>query len=275
MNLSVNKEAGSPIDSNILFDIQVHRAFFGTKRISGERDQQNLKDNGAKIGDTLCLIPTVGREKKLCLKRTRYQIVSNSLLTNFKKEDGWILSLETLGNESFALHLDLVDVEEKNKSDENKRYQIYSHDGSYFNINGVLSSKAFICRGDKIQIGFNIIRILDLKQSTYPEDSNHIPQSVYNSKISVLLVGETGTGKSKMAKEIYNKGKYLGPFLHLNLSSLSPQLIESELFGHEKGSFTGAICTKSGALLEANDGILFLDEIDSLPLEIQTKLLLF
>ena len=63
--------------------------------------------------------------------------------------------------------------------------------------------------------------------------------------------------------------------ISFNLSSFSPGLIESELFGHIKGAFTGAIKDKKGAFLEAHRGTLFLDEIDSLPLEIQAKLLLF
>jgi len=65
------------------------------------------------------------------------------------------------------------------------------------------------------------------------------------------------------------------PFVHINLSSFSEKLIESELFGHMKGSFTGAIAEKIGAFEQANGGTLFIDEIDSLPIELQAKLLIF
>ncbi len=84
-----------------------------------------------------------------------------------------------------------------------------------------------------------------------------------------------GTGKSHLAGKIHEKSGRVGEFIAVNLSSFNPQLIESELFGHKKGAFTGAISDKAGAFSMAQNGSLFLDEIDSLPLELQTKLLTF
>ena len=89
------------------------------------------------------------------------------------------------------------------------------------------------------------------------------------------LQGETGTGKSELARKIHRESGRGGNFVQINLSSFSEGLIESELFGHVKGAFTGAVSPKRGAIIEANRGTLFLDEIDSLPISIQTKLLLF
>jgi DNA-binding NtrC family response regulator len=91
----------------------------------------------------------------------------------------------------------------------------------------------------------------------------------------VVAVGPAGTGKTYLASRIHEKSGRPGKFVAVNLSSYNPQLIESELFGHKKGSFTGAYTDRSGAFEEAEHGTLFLDEIDSLPVELQTKLLTF
>ncbi len=91
---------------------------------------------------------------------------------------------------------------------------------------------------------------------------------------SVMILGETGTGKEQVAKAIHalsNRSKR--PFIALNCSALNFNLAESELFGHEKGSFTGAVASRRGRFELAEGGILFLDEVGDLPMEIQPKLL--
>ncbi len=90
---------------------------------------------------------------------------------------------------------------------------------------------------------------------------------------TVLLLGESGTGKSLIAKAIHHLSNAKGPFIALNCGAISEHLIESELFGHEKGAFTGAIKTKRGKFELAKDGTIFLDEIGEMPLSAQTKLL--
>ena len=91
---------------------------------------------------------------------------------------------------------------------------------------------------------------------------------------TILITGETGTGKDLIAKKIHNLSpRKTGPFLVVNLASISPTLFESELFGHEKGSFTGAANDKAGYFESANGGTIFLDEIGELPKELQGKLL--
>ena len=88
----------------------------------------------------------------------------------------------------------------------------------------------------------------------------------------VLIHGESGTGKSIIAKALHGPRK--GKFVHVNCTSMPDELIESELFGHKKGSFTGAIADRVGKFQEASGGTIFLDEIGDMPINMQTKLLL-
>ena len=94
------------------------------------------------------------------------------------------------------------------------------------------------------------------------------------SNITVSIYGETGTGKELVAKAIhYNSARRKKPFVAVNIAAIPKDLIESELFGHEKGSFTGAINRRVGKFEEANGGTLFLDEIGEMELHLQAKLL--
>ncbi|MCK5098291.1 MAG: phage shock protein operon transcriptional activator [Desulfobacteraceae bacterium] len=90
----------------------------------------------------------------------------------------------------------------------------------------------------------------------------------------VLILGERGTGKELAATRIhYLSKRWEKPFVTLNCSALTPTLIGSELFGHEKGAFTGAVANHSGRFEKASEGTLFLDEIGSIPMEVQEKIL--
>jgi len=94
--------------------------------------------------------------------------------------------------------------------------------------------------------------------------------------ITVLITGETGTGKHLLAHFIHqNSSRTSFPFVYVNCATLSETLLESDLFGHEKGAFTGAVKQKKGRVELANHGTLFLDEIGELPLKLQAKLLHF
>ena len=95
-----------------------------------------------------------------------------------------------------------------------------------------------------------------------------------NSNSTVLLVGQSGTGKELVAKALYQHSPRKGePFVALNMADIPKDLLEAELFGHEKGAFTGADEKRSGRFEQANGGTLFLDEIGDMPLETQTRLL--
>lgn len=102
----------------------------------------------------------------------------------------------------------------------------------------------------------------------------NLAKKVADSKATILIRGESGTGKELIAQAIHNYGSREDfPFLGLNCSAIPDTLLESELFGHEKGSFTGAVSSKKGKFELANGGTLFLDEIGEMPLMVQIKLL--
>lgn len=93
------------------------------------------------------------------------------------------------------------------------------------------------------------------------------------SSATILLLGESGTGKELLARHIHQRSGRSGEFVAVNLSALPEGILESELFGHERGAFTGAVQRREGRLAQADGGTLFLDEIGELPLSVQVKLL--
>ncbi|NLB55008.1 MAG: sigma-54-dependent Fis family transcriptional regulator, partial [Lentisphaerae bacterium] len=99
-------------------------------------------------------------------------------------------------------------------------------------------------------------------------------ESVANSNASVLVLGESGTGKELIAHALHaDSPRRKGPFVAVNCGAFSENLLESELFGHEKGAFTGATAQRAGAFERASGGTLFLDEIGVAPMSVQIKLL--
>jgi DNA-binding NtrC family response regulator len=102
----------------------------------------------------------------------------------------------------------------------------------------------------------------------------NVVQRVVESDVSLLILGETGVGKERLARAIHAEGpRYAGPFIAVNCGALPESLLESELFGHEKGSFTGATRSRRGCFEMAHKGTVFLDEIGEIESHLQVKLL--
>ncbi len=226
-----------------------------------------LLDKGLRMQDEVKI--NVFQKGKVAFKlnRTNYLIKSsNAFNIDYKKCE---INLPSLKFDIFEIKLRLIDYDH----DVNKaRYFIQSTTSYCFKLNGQYVQSAFLSRGDRIEIGNSIFNCC-ITDSNKAEIG--LSEKIIKSSLPILLEGETGTGKTRLARIIHERSGMPGNFIHLNLSSFSPNLIESELFGHKKGAFTGAIQDKIGAIKMANHGTLFLDEVDSLSLDIQTKLLLF
>ena len=121
----------------------------------------------------------------------------------------------------------------------------------------------------KNEIDLPIIGRSALMQQTYKTIAKLV-----GTDLEVIIIGESGTGKELIARILHDHGlRKNGPFVAINMAALPKDLIESELFGHEKGAFTGANSKKSGKFEQAENGTLFLDEIGDMPYDAQTKLL--
>ena len=125
-------------------------------------------------------------------------------------------------------------------------------------------------RTEDVKYGFaNLIGISKVMQKVFS-----IIKQIAPGNATVLVRGNTGTGKDLLAEAIHSHSNHCnGPFVPLNCAALTPSLAESTLFGHERGTFTGAATTYKGLLEQADGGTLFLDEIGSMPMELQAKLL--
>ncbi len=111
-------------------------------------------------------------------------------------------------------------------------------------------------------------------RSAAMQDIYRILARLMNTDLTVMVTGESGTGKELVARALHDYGKRrFGPFVAINMAAIPRELIESELFGHEKGAFTGATNRYAGRFEQAEGGTLFLDEIGDMPIEAQTRLL--
>jgi DNA-binding NtrC family response regulator len=159
-------------------------------------------------------------------------------------------------------------------------------------IQGSRFKEITIGYGSEVKLGRTLLKYLPEEEVVEPEvaDSDYfgslvgrntkmrrlfkLLEDVAKNNATVLIEGETGTGKELIAEEIHNHSPRAGgPFVVFDCGAVARELVESSLFGHVKGSFTGAISDRKGAFAEAHGGTIFLDEIGELPLELQPNLL--
>ncbi len=159
-------------------------------------------------------------------------------------------------------------------------------------VDGVRVVEAYLKRGSLLRLGRSVLRFQHLGRrnqislSERDEFGLLVGRSVVmramfamleraaKTDITILLQGETGTGKSAAARSVHTESpRREAPFVMIDCGSIPGNLLESELFGHERGAFTGADSNRVGAFEEASGGTIFLDEIGELPIELQTKLL--
>lgn len=221
-------------------------------------------ENLATLGDWVSFEPFDGRKTEMKLSRTKVEIFLFKG-GSFKKSP-CLLHFRGIGENS-RYELNLI---EKSKG---SYYEMKSVGDTPFLHNGTPTFHSLVRRNDRIDIEFNRFTIKGEDDLSETED---LPLQTWPKDMFVTLEGETGTGKTTLAKELHNSfvGE-LSPFVHINLSAFSENLLESELFGHDKGAFTGATRDRRGAIERAGKGTLFIDEIDSLPLHLQVKLLTF
>jgi len=136
--------------------------------------------------------------------------------------------------------------------------------------------------GSTIEVGSVVIvlRAASPAEPRLDEDTSvmsrleQLVDTVARSSLAVVLLGETGVGKTRLAERVHKESRRAeGAFVQINCAALPEGLLESELFGHERGAFTGAAAAKRGLLQEAHGGTIFLDEIGEMPLTTQSKLL--
>jgi two-component system, NtrC family, response regulator HydG len=159
-------------------------------------------------------------------------------------------------------------------------------------VNGVRVERAHLTGGEHIQIGRTVLRlectdamgVVTLSDRTsFGKVVGASPQMrelyalcerVSKTELPVLIEGETGTGKEALAESIHDESpRHGGPFVVFDCTAIAPALAESELFGHERGAFTGAVSTRRGVFEQADGGTLFIDELGELDPSLQPKLL--
>src|SRR6185503_16254311 len=158
-------------------------------------------------------------------------------------------------------------------------------------VDGVAIGAAFLAGGETARLGRTALRIARhgaLRPAVAPASSfgrvigesvamrriYPICQRLAASDVPVILEGETGTGKEVLAEALHEQGpRAQGPFVVFDCTAVLPTLVESALFGHERGAFTGAVATRKGVFEQAHGGTLLIDEIGDLDLSLQPKLL--
>src|SRR5713226_3606673 len=241
---SVHEESLVPIDEDISGAVfRTGKPWCGSVQ---EARRLGLKDTSQAEVGTVCILPLVSRGRVLGIFGVvKYQDAA------FTNDD--IEFLSQIGNQvAIAVENALAFGQIRELKDRLAQEKLYLEDEirSEMNFAQIVGKSA------------SLRRVLKQVETVAPTDS------------TVLIYGDTGTGKELIARAIHDLSpRRSKPFVKLNCAAIPMGLLESELFGHEKGAFTGAIAQRIGRFEVANGGTIFLDEVGEIPLELQTKLL--
>jgi len=227
-----------------------------------------LFDTGQACLDNLHLKPAI-----ITLDYSLPDLGGEEILKNIKEFDPNIHVIIISGQEKIGTAVDLLKMgafDYLTKDDETKDRLINSVNNARHNrqlINQIDNLKQEIT--EKYEFENSIIGKSEAIRKVFA-----LIEKAVKTNITVSISGETGTGKELVAKSIhYNSNRKKKPFVPINLAAVPKDLVESELFGHEKGSFTGAITRRIGKFEEAHGGTIFLDEIGEMELNLQAKIL--
>jgi DNA-binding NtrC family response regulator len=159
-------------------------------------------------------------------------------------------------------------------------------------VNGLAIVEAYLAGDENIRLGATLLRVArgqDVRQPDVADDLNFgrtigmslemrrlypVCKRLASADVPVIIEGETGTGKEVLAESLHEEGpRASGPFIVFDCTAVAPSLVESELFGHERGAFTGAVATRKSVFEQADGGTLLIDEIGDLDISLQPKLL--
>ena len=222
---------------------------------------KELLQNLFKRPDLITLDYTLGEEK------------ADNLINKIKNFDPDIPIVIVSGQEDVSTAVDLLkkgayDYIVKDEDTKDRIWNIIKHLKQNVNLKQELSQLREEV-GSKYDFSSTMVGESEAMHKVFT-----LMEKALKTNITVSISGETGTGKEMVAKGIhYNSKRNKGPFVAVNMSAIPSELIESELFGHEKGAFTGANIQRIGKFEEANNGTVFLDEIGDLDLNLQSKLL--
>ena len=244
-------------------------------KVARNLKQENIADAVSQLSDSI--IAKVVRDKKAVIisdamnddefagSKSIMKLKLTSVICAPLLERGKLLGLIYVGNDS------VVDLFEQETM---RAVTVFTAQASLIVSNALLLSELKVDnrklaeRLEKIRFG-EIIGSSKAMNEVFGK-----VEKVAGTDISVLITGETGTGKELIAREIHRRSPRVeGPFITINCGAIPENLLESELFGHVKGAFTGAVSNKQGKFQAASGGPLFLDEIGEMPLPLQVKIL--
>jgi formate hydrogenlyase transcriptional activator len=240
---SVQEESLVPVDDDVSATVfRTGKLWCGSVQ---EARRRGMKDSTQSEVGTVCILPLVSRGRVLgTFGAVKYQ---DNAFT------GDIEFLSQIGNQvAIAVENALAFGQIRELKDQLSKEKLYLEDEirSEMNFTKIVGKSACL------------LRVLKQVATVAPTDS------------TVLVYGDTGTGKELIARALHDfSSRRSKPFVKLNCAAIPTGLLESELFGHERGAFTGAIAQRIGRFEVANGGTIFLDEIGEIPLELQTKLL--